>query len=813
MFQTIEWMPVGSVRRLDQHRLLVDLMILGGRPAALRRGLGRAGRGPARLVWACVTMVGLTGLLLLAPLPATASEGSDAPLWQEALARLGTQDYVGAGPLFDEIRHRQGFSRANEANFLLGVVLYRQKQWQEAADTLEVAATQVPLLGDYALYYAASAYHALGLHPRALTALSRLLHDYPESLLVERARQERARLYVDANLLTQAEEAYRDYLSRASGEARRREALLALAEIAVKADKRQEAEALLRELWLKWPASREAVRAGELLTTMAEAPPFTLDEQFERALSLYRSGQYAQAVTAFTPFLSDDLPPFDGARDSFASRARLWRGISCFQRRDYSRAISLLSPLGQNHSVHSAEALYWIGRSYARTDDREQAITTWTSLVHAYPNSPFTAESLYLMALQYSDDGKPKRAVLALNRLLRDYPSSRFADVALWTRAWIHYRQSALTEALADLRRLYAKSTSNSRFQAQALYWQGRVLEGLKKREKAVVAYRGLLSTHSDEDYYAEQARLRLKTLEPKTARVLTPASTKPTMSSAEGVTDPSTRLGAGVRPKDPLPAPNAPEVAKARLLKELNLREEASEEFLALAGRNASDRGLLYEACSALLDLGYLEKSVWIAKHLFRPLYARSRPAEPVQRYWEFLYPLGYWGLVQEQSARYTLDPYLVVALIREESGFGERVVSSSGAVGLMQLLPTTANHLVNATGGSGDPTKLDAPVNNIALGTRYLAMMIEEFKGNWARALAAYNAGPNQVRRWLGRLENRTDDEFIEEIPFTETRAYVKRVLGSYYRYRTQYSIRIGQREGIEGRRRREGNNVLTF
>ncbi|PWB80927.1 MAG: hypothetical protein C3F08_03215, partial [Candidatus Methylomirabilota bacterium] len=61
--------------------------------------------------------------------------------------------------------------------------------------------------------------------------------------------------------------------------------------------------------------------------------------------------------------------------------------------------------------------------------------------------------------------------------------------------------------------------------------------------------------------------------------------------------------------------------------------------------------------------------------------------------------------------------------------------------------------------------------------------------FKGNWAKALAAYNAGPNQVRRWLQRLEDRTDDEFIEEIPFTETRAYVKRVLGSYYRYRAQY------------------------
>jgi len=738
-------------------------------------------------------------LMLLTPLPAASSPEVSATLqWQEALTRIGTHDYQGTVPLLDDLRHRDGFSRAHEANFLLGVVLYRQKQWQEAADVLEVAATQVPVLGDYALHYAASAYQALGLNSQALATLSRLLHDHPESLLTERTRQERARLYFDANQLAQAEEAYRENLSRASGEARRREAQLALAEIAVKlvpdpdrgADKRREAETLLRELWLKWPASREAARAGELLASMAGVPPFTLDEQFERALSLYRNSQYALAITAFTPFLpvpdsdrgSDGSPPIDGTRDRFVSRARLWSGVSYFHRRDYSRAISLLSPLGQDHSLHSAEALYWTGRSHARVNDGEKAITTWTRLVDAYPNSPFSAESLYLMALQYSDDGKPKQAARALTRLLKDHSSSRFADVALWTRAWIHYRQSALTQALADLRQLHARGASGSQFQAQALYWQGRVLEGLKKRGKAVAAYRGLLSTHKNEDYYVEQTRLRLKTLEPQSARALALA----TPSERSGVS------GQGVAVPVPCtlsPQPCSSEVAKARLLKELNLREEAAEEFWALAGRSAEDRGLLYEACSALLDLGYLEKSVWIAKRLLRPLYARSQPAEPVPRYWEFLYPLGYWGLVQEQSAQYALDPYLVVALIREESAFSERVVSSSGAVGLMQLLPTTANHLVNAKGSSGDPTKLDAPADNIALGTRYLAMMIEEFKGNRARALAAYNAGPNQVRRWLGRLGDRTDDEFIEEIPFSETRAYVKRVLGSYYRYRAQY------------------------
>lgn len=714
-------------------------------------------------------------MMLLVPLHAAAApQPSIASLWQEALERINANDNQAAIPLLDELRRREDFSSAREAHFLLGVALYRQKRWQEAAGALEAAATQVPLLGDYALYYAASAYHALDLNAQALVTLSRLLHEHPGSLLVERVRQERARLYLGNNQLTQAEEAYQDYLSHASSEARRREARLALAEIAVKTDKRREAETVLRELWLKWPGTLEAARAGELLASIAEAPPFTADEQFERALSLHRSGQHTLAITAFAPFLSGD--------SRFASRARLWSGISHFQRRDYSPAINLLSPLGQDNSLYAAEALYWIGRSYARVDDREKAVMTWTRLIDTYPNSPFTPESLYLMALQYSDNGKPKPAVQALNRLIRDYQSSRFINAALWTRAWIHYRQSALRRALADLQRLHARSASDPRFQVQALYWQGRVFEGLKNKKGAVETYRRLLSTYGDDDYYTEQTRRRLRALDRKAVQGPLPVTTKQAADRRQ-------QLEAPV-PCTQSPEPCAAQSAKARLLKELKLGEEASEEFRALVGRYADDRGVLYEACRALFDLGYLDKSVGIAKRLLRPLYVQSRPVEPVPRYWEFLYPLGYWGLVQEQSARYALNPYLVVALIREESAFSERVVSSSGAVGLMQLLPTTANGMVNTTGSPAEPVKLDLPSTNIALGTRYLAMIIGEFNGNWARALAAYNAGPNQVRRWLGRMGDRVDDEFIEEIPFAETRAYVKRVLGSYYRYHTQYS-----------------------
>lgn len=720
------------------------------------RGEGR-GRKLISFAWLLALVVPFVTAAVLQSDPQAA--------WNEALQRIGAKDYQGAAPLLDDLRRKNDFQKSQEAGFLLGIAFIRQQRWQEAVELLETAAARLPLLADYALYHAGSAYQSLGMKPQALAVFSRLLQEFPDSLLAEQAERERAGLYADAGLLSQAETSYRDYLARASDSVRRREAMLALAEMNLKRGNRRDAEELLRQLWFKWPESREAARAGELLKSMAEAQQFTLDEQFERANTLYRAGHYSLAVAAFSPFLAGGQP--------YASRARLLSGISRFYLREYSQAIALLSPLSDDPSPLRAEALYWIGRSHGRLDEREKAIKTWARLADAYPKSPWADDSLYLMALNYIEDDKPTLAVETLSRLLRSHPSSEFADAALWTKAWTNYRRSAMTQAIHDLQRLEKNAASASRFRVQALYWRGRALEQLGKSREAFDAYRSLLATFNDEYFYIEQTRLRMSRL--------APSSRHATIAASEKIVDRS--------PREIPAAQNTSHAAKARLLKELNLRDEASEEFWALTRRHVEDRQVLYEASSAFLDLGRIERSLWIAKRLLRPLYLQSRPTEPVPRYWDFLYPLGYWELVKEQSALYALDPYLVVALIREESAFAERVVSRAGAVGLMQLLPKTAAQINSAAGGSSGNANLESPAANIRLGTRYLAKMLEEFEGNGTQALAAYNAGPHRVRRWLESRGYRADDEFIEEIPFPETQQYVKRVLGSYYRYRVQY------------------------
>ena len=157
-----------------------------------------------------------------------------------------------------------------------------------------------------------------------------------------------------------------------------------------------------------------------------------------------------------------------------------------------------------------------------------------------------------------------------------------------------------------------------------------------------------------------------------------------------------------------------------------------------------------------------------------------------------EFLpysYPLGYWSVVKPAADSMGVDAHLIAAVIREESRYNPSVTSWAGAVGLMQVMPATARRLKDAAGVSvRDNADLQDPGRNIALGTYYLAQLIREFR-EIPLALAAYNAGENLLKKWLGQYASDDMAAFVEHIPYSETRRYVKKVMKSYWQYRTLY------------------------
>ena len=166
---------------------------------------------------------------------------------------------------------------------------------------------------------------------------------------------------------------------------------------------------------------------------------------------------------------------------------------------------------------------------------------------------------------------------------------------------------------------------------------------------------------------------------------------------------------------------------------------------------------------------------------------YASAAIDELPLTYWHILFPQPYWGTIQAEAAKNGLDPYMVASLIRQESEFNPGVVSHANAWGLMQLLPSVGKQMASQQGiRHFNENELLDPNTNIRLGTLYLRQTLDKFGGKPEYAFAAYNAGDNRVTDWQSIGNYKGIDEFVESIPFTETRDYVQAIIRNEMIYR---------------------------
>jgi soluble lytic murein transglycosylase len=186
--------------------------------------------------------------------------------------------------------------------------------------------------------------------------------------------------------------------------------------------------------------------------------------------------------------------------------------------------------------------------------------------------------------------------------------------------------------------------------------------------------------------------------------------------------------------------------------------------------------------------EAGRYDIALEVLKRAVPNYFAVDVPSLP-RSYWEALFPKPYWLDLKKFSTSNALDPYLVASLIRQESEFNPNAVSRANALGLMQLLPKVGKNVAKQEKLKHfSATQLFQPGINLQLGTRYFRSMVDQF-GSFEYALAAYNAGTNRVQDWLGQGKYRDPQEFVESIPFTETREYVEAILRNANVYRQLY------------------------
>ena len=672
---------------------------------------------------------------------------------ENAARQMKFRDYSGAAKLLRDA------PAGGTRDFLQGMAAFRSSRWNEAADALGRAAATFPLLADYALADQATALHKGRRFAEAEAPLSRLLKNYPDSPLRRSAALLLADTYYETGQFEAARRAYQGFIETYPAGSDAVTALYRAADCAARAGDTAAAVASFRRIWLSNPASPLAGKAENELHSLAatgvKLPPYSPEELYRRATTLYDLRKYPQAVAALK-----DVPR-DGLGEEMRSRLQLKTGQALFKCRRYKEAGEMLSALLAAKPAVAVrnEALLWQARVLDKNGKQDEAVTACLRLAADAPAAELADDALLEAAGIRKSQGRHPEALAILQQLLRDYPRSGLKKSATWDVAWLSYRSGDMAAAAASFKKL----TENDATREKAFYWLGRALLAGGDSNGAKTAFNELAVRYPYGFYTLACG------CEPQPAAGA--AATRPTFPALPE------------EPAEMLPVPEGYERVKALIA--FGLTEEAEKELAA-----SRKKGLSQKALTALARL-YLEMENY---NVPLSLITAERPArqtgDPLYA-WALSYPLGFRDAVKSQATARGVAENLLYAVIRSESSFSPTALSPAGAVGLMQLMPSTAAMILGDKGGATPRDRLVRPEVNISAGSRHLKDLITSYNGNIVAAVAAYNAGSGNVDRWLKRFGALPPEEFIESIPFGETREYVKKVIATATIYNRLYGL----------------------
>ena len=667
------------------------------------------------------------------------------------------------------------------AYLALGYRAIQEGELEDAVLVLRGGRNLVSPVRDYLDYYLGRALLQLGRHQEALQVWNSFRQRHPNSSLRARAAAARAETLIQAAQPAAAVQ----FLKASRPDLRRPQADLLLGRAYAAAGNGRAAIEAYRQAYYLYPASQEAKQAEQEIQRLrrqvkGKIPAARVALRKQRAERLFEARQFRAAQEAYRQLAT----VVSGAeRESALVRA----ATAAFRGRRTRTACASLPRLRPASASVAAERLYYLGECHRRRRQTAAFRQTVSRLGREFPDSPWHGKALFSAGNYYFLRRDEALYESYYRTLYQKFSSGKDAERAHWRVAWKHYRSGRFESA----RRLLEQQVlrfPNSTTVAAALYWLGRLAEN--QQPAVALAYFRKTSENFPQYFYGTMARRRLSDRS-AAARWgggwVVPASAVPSNVAGVLAAVPTYRpdpMGIG------LPAESLARRLRAQALEAAWLLDLATMELQSAATDAAVFRYLQ-------LDLARLEHNRGRFLHAIRhfrkafPNYLAYRPEELGRKEWELVFPLPWWLLVEAEAERRGLDPYLVAALIRQESAFQPRAVSRAGARGLMQLLPSTAR-LVARKMGRPRPsrTRLFDPQTNVELGTQYLSQVLQRYDGRLEAALASYNAGPGRVDAWLARGEYRDPAEFIESIPFTETRNYVKAVLRNVAVYRRLYT-----------------------
>jgi soluble lytic murein transglycosylase len=652
-----------------------------------------------------------------------------------------------------------GTPRAAALNeFVTGVKLEVDSNFAKALPIFMQPSVRQGTLGHYAEYYQGLAELRLGRVAEARQTFQTLAARPPVGYLNEAAVLREAECDEALNDQDAAMQVY-ERLSKTKTTAPD-EVLMRFGRAAKAAGRPEKATEAYSRLIYEFPFSDLAPIASGELDSLPIAPIATGSNRFKLELGrgerLFGAKRYAQA-----------RPVFEGLRSLARDDDRevvLLRIAECdyFLKR-YRNARDGVRPFIENAS-RQGEALYFYAVATRELGGHDEYIRVVRRIVADFPTQSWAEEALNNLATHYILQSDDESAERTFREMYEKFPTGHYAERAAWKIGWWAYRNGNYAETV----RVFEGAAAHfprSDYRPPWLYWSGRAHEML--REPALAEARlTLVETDYRNSYYGRLASKRLDS-----ARA--PNSEFKLQSVAEPLSDPVA-----------LP----PNEAVVRMLLGLELYDQALDE-LHYAQKAWGDSSAIQATIGWIFyKRGELRTGINVMKRAYPQYMAAGGEKLPAELL-KVLFPINYWPLIKHYSNEHQLDPYIVAALIAQESTFTADVKSAANAYGLMQLLPSTGRqyakllHLPRFSVGM-----LTTAEANIKMGTAYFADLVKQFGGTHF-ALATYNAGPSRIAKWIAAKPGLERDEFIDDIPFPETQNYVKRILGTAEDYRRLY------------------------
>ena len=662
-----------------------------------------------------------------------------------------------------------------KSQYILGECYRRIEDWDKAIEVYKNLVIDDPILTDYSLFHLAETYRLKGENHESIATYKQIIENFPHSLIISEANYQITQNYRELKDITSALIYYKNVLEDSKDKQLKAKVLLELSEIYWQEKKYIDSFNCLYEILDEGYRLKRNSEPEELLIRYFYKIQEDLKEievpyhiMVKCADILFKYRQYNPAEDLYKEVIKT-FPEAPDIAVVYYKRAR-----SLYYKKEYKEAVNqceeIIAKFPPGEIIIKAN--YLGGNSLRVLGERYLAIEKYEKIIGQYPESYYARQSYLRLAESYFQLKETEKGISLWRELISKYPNSYESMTSLWNLARYYSNNNSYPEAL-DYYRELSERFSQSRLGDDALYWEGKILENMGSDEESKIAYEKLIQEYPL-SYYTERIIEQRSDIS-----FIWPVS----VSKEEDFIN----LEEFLKKYDKIEGKGQLSLLKAEVFEEISFYKESIVELKEALNNNSGNIFLLFKLSDVYKKNKDYYDSLNYTEIIFNYLEDNHQLEELPLELWESLYPLYYEDAIRERALEYEIDPLLVLAMIREESRFNSWNESVAGARGLMQIIFSTGEWIAQKLNMEDfDDDMLFDPKVNIDLGCWYINYLKERFLNDSILIISGYNAGPGTTSKWLKQYDRTDLDNFVENVPYSETREHIKKVMKSYRMYK---------------------------